>query len=69
MDWSLLIFVLVILLFAWRGFRGGIIASLGRVLAVIAGYTAAILGGGPAATWIDPRAKPLPRCDLILSCS
>jgi uncharacterized membrane protein required for colicin V production len=55
MDWSLLIFVVVILLFAWRGFRSGFVAALGRVLAVIAGYAAAILGGGPLAAWIETQ--------------
>ena len=46
MDWPLIIFVLVILLFAWRGFRGGFIKALGRVLTVLAGYGAAILFSG-----------------------
>jgi uncharacterized membrane protein required for colicin V production len=49
MDWSLVIFVVVTLLFAWRGFRSGFLRSLGRVCAVIAGYAAAILLGGPLA--------------------
>lgn len=53
MDWSLIIFVAVILLFAWRGFRSGFVRSLGRVLAVIAGYAAAILFGGRLAAWIE----------------
>ena len=43
MDWSLIIFTVVILLFAWRGFRGGFIKSLGRVFSVLAGYSAALL--------------------------
>jgi uncharacterized membrane protein required for colicin V production len=43
----------VILLFAWRGFRGGFIKSLGRVFTVLAGYAAAILYSGPLSSWIE----------------
>ncbi len=53
MDWSLIIFVVVILLFAWRGFRGGFIKSLGRVFTLLAGYAAAILFGGPLSAWVE----------------
>ncbi len=53
MDWSLIIFAVVILLFAWRGFRGGFIKSLGRVFTVLAGYAAAILYSGPLSSWIE----------------
>jgi len=53
MDWSLVIFTVVILLFAWRGFRGGFIKSLGRVFSVLAGYAAAILYSGPLSSWIE----------------
>jgi len=53
MDWSLIIFAVVILLFAWRGFRGGFIRSLGRVFTVLAGYAAAILYSGPLSSWIE----------------
>ena len=42
MDWSLIIFVVVVIIFAWRGFRSGFIRSLGRVCALVAGYVAAI---------------------------
>jgi hypothetical protein len=52
MDWSLIIFVVVTLLFAWRGFRGGFIKSLGRVFTVLAGYAAAILFSGPLSAWV-----------------
>jgi uncharacterized membrane protein required for colicin V production len=52
MDWSLIIFAVVILLFAWRGFRSGFIKSLGRVFTVLAGYAAAILYSGPLSSWI-----------------
>jgi len=53
MDWSLIIFAVVILLFAWRGFRNGFIKSLGRVFTVLAGYAAAILFSGPLSSWIE----------------
>jgi uncharacterized membrane protein required for colicin V production len=53
MDWSLIIFAVVILLFAWRGFRGGFIKSLGRVFTVLSGYAAAILYSGPLSSWIE----------------
>lgn len=53
MDWSLIIFTVVVLLFAWRGFRSGFIKSLGRVFTVLAGYAAAILYSGPLSSWIE----------------
>jgi uncharacterized membrane protein required for colicin V production len=53
MDWSLIIFAVVILLFAWRGFRGGFLKALGRVFTVLAGYAAAILYSGPLSSWIE----------------
>jgi uncharacterized membrane protein required for colicin V production len=53
MDWSLIIFAVVILLFAWRGFRGGFFKSLGRVFTVLAGYSAALLYSGPLSSWIE----------------
>ena len=53
MDWSLIIFVVVILLFAWRGFRGGFIKSLGRVFTVLAGYAATIFFSGPLSAWVE----------------
>jgi uncharacterized membrane protein required for colicin V production len=53
MDWSLIIFAVVILLFAWRGFRSGFIKSLGRVFIMLAGYAAAILYSGALSSWIE----------------
>jgi uncharacterized membrane protein required for colicin V production len=53
MDWSLIIFTVVILLFAWRGLRRGFTRSLGRVFTVLAGYAAAILYSGPMSSWIE----------------
>ena len=53
MDWSLIILIAVIALFAWRGFRSGFIRSLGRVFAILAGYTAAILFSTQLSAWIE----------------
>jgi len=53
MDWSLIIFTVVILLFAWRGLRSGFLKSLGRIFTVLAGYAAAILYSGPMSSWIE----------------
>ncbi len=43
MDWSLVIFVLVVMFFGYRGYRKGLQRSLSRVLSLLAGYVAAIL--------------------------
>lgn len=43
MDWSLVIFIVVVAFFAYRGYKNGLIKSLSRVLSLLAGYIAAIL--------------------------
>jgi len=43
MDWSLIIFVLIVVFFGYRGYRKGLQRSLSRVLSLLAGYVAAIL--------------------------
>jgi len=43
MDWSLLIFIVVMLFFAYRGYKKGLLKSLSRVFSLVAGYIAAIL--------------------------
>lgn len=43
MDWSLVIFITVIVFFAYRGYRKGLLKSLSRVISLVAGYIAAIL--------------------------
>lgn len=43
MDWSLLLFIVVMLFFAYRGYRIGLLQSLSRVFSLLAGYLAAIL--------------------------
>ena len=46
MDLSLLIFTIVIVYFAYRGYRNGLLKSISRVLSLIAGYACAILFTG-----------------------
>jgi uncharacterized membrane protein required for colicin V production len=43
MDWSLLIFIVVMLFFAYRGYKKGLLKSLSRIFSLVAGYIAAIL--------------------------
>ena len=43
MDWSLIVFAVVVLYFAYRGYRNGLLRSISRVLSLIAGYACAIL--------------------------
>lgn len=53
MDWSLIIFLLVILIFGYRGYRKGLVKSLGRILSVLAGYICAILYTGEASRLLE----------------
>jgi uncharacterized membrane protein required for colicin V production len=46
MDWSLIIFLVVVAFFTYRGYKKGLIRSLSRVLSLLAGYTASILFTG-----------------------
>lgn len=55
MDWSLLIFVITVAVFAWRGYRIGLLGSMSRVFALLAGYAAAILFTGSLADVIAAR--------------
>ena len=43
MDWPLVLFLVVVVFFAYRGYKKGLLRSLSRVLSLLAGYTAAIL--------------------------
>ncbi len=58
MDWSLLIFLLLVLLFAYRGYKNGVYKSVSRVCSLLAGYAGAIL-------FTDDLA-PLARAELGL---
>ncbi len=55
MNWSLILFVVVVALFAWRGFRSGFVKSVARVLAVVAGYASAILFAGDLSRLLEAR--------------
>ncbi|MCP4495004.1 MAG: CvpA family protein [Gammaproteobacteria bacterium] len=52
MDWSLIIFVVVVMFFGYRGYRKGLLKSLSRVLSLLAGYAAAVLYTGHISTII-----------------
>ena len=43
MDVSLIIFIAVVAIFAFRGYRNGLLKSLSRILSLISGYVVAIL--------------------------
>jgi uncharacterized membrane protein required for colicin V production len=51
-DWSLIIFIVVVLFVAYRGYKKGLIRSLSRVLSLLAGYVASILFTGQVAAII-----------------
>jgi len=53
MDWSLVIFVVVILFFAYRGYKKGLLKSLARILSVVAGYSCAFLYTGQASVIVE----------------
>ncbi|MDH3387645.1 MAG: CvpA family protein [Gammaproteobacteria bacterium] len=46
MDWSLVIVVCVVLYFAYRGYRNGLLKSVSRISSVLAGYLCAIFYTG-----------------------
>ena len=43
MDWSLVIFIVVVLFFVYRGYRKGLLGSISRVVSLVAGYVVAFL--------------------------
>ncbi len=49
MDWSLIIFLVVVAFFAYRGYKKGLVKSLSRVLSLLGGYLASILFTGQVA--------------------
>jgi uncharacterized membrane protein required for colicin V production len=53
MDWSLIIFVVVVIYFAFRGYRKGLFRSIARILSLVAGYIAAILYSGQLAAILE----------------
>lgn len=55
MDWSLVIFIAVIVFFAYRGYRKGLLRSLSRVISLVAGYIAAILYTSQFSTVVETQ--------------
>ena len=53
MDISLIIFVVVIAFFTFRGFRQGLLGALSRIVSLLAGYFAAILYAEPVGKIIE----------------
>ena len=49
MDWSLIIFLVIVAFFAYRGYKKGLVRSLSRVLSLLGGYLASILFTGQVA--------------------
>ena len=43
MDWSLVIFAVVVLWFAFRGYQNGLLKSVSRIVSLLAGYACAVL--------------------------
>lgn len=55
MDWSLVIFILVVLFFVYRGYQKGLLRSLSRVISLVAGYVVAILYTEQVAAILDSQ--------------
>ena len=57
MDWSLAIFVVVILFFAYRGYRNGLLKSVSRILGLVAGYIASILYSAQVSVILEQHSQ------------
>ena len=55
MDWSLVIFILVVLFFVYRGYQKGLLRSLSRIISLVAGYVVAILYTEQVAAILDSQ--------------
>ncbi len=55
MDWSIIIFIVVVLWFGFRGYQNGLLKSVSRILSLIAGYACAILLTGNFAQFIGSQ--------------
>lgn len=54
MDVSLIIFIVAIAFFVYRGYSRGLLKSLSRIVSLIAGYAAAILFSNPLSLQLGP---------------
>ena len=57
MDWPLIVFVVVIIYFGYRGFRHGFMKSVARILSLVAGYAAAILFAGDVSEIVEAQVQ------------
>ena len=55
MDWSLVIFIVVVLLFVYRGYQKGLLGSLSRIVSLVAGYVVAIFYTEQVAAILDSQ--------------
>lgn len=53
LDWSLIIFISIVIFFSYRGYKKGLLKSLCRVLSLLAGYISAILYSSKVASIIE----------------
>lgn len=68
MDISLIIFIVVVVFFVYRGYRHGFLKSLSRILSLVAGYLAAILFARPVSAMIE-TLYPLPGIAALIMAS
>ena len=57
MDWSLVIFIALILFFGWRGYKNGLRKMLARLLSLAAGYAASIFYSAAVAHWLETQTS------------
>ncbi len=57
MDWSLLIFIFVVLFFAYRGYKRGLLKSVSRVASLVAGYVAVLLYTEQVSTILESQSQ------------
>lgn len=57
MDWTLIVFVGIVLFFGYRGYRRGLLRSLARILSVVAGYACAIIYTEEASRLLEANSQ------------
>ncbi len=55
MDWSLFIFIAIVLLLGYRGYRNGLFKSLARISSIVAGYACAFVYSGQFSSIVETR--------------
>lgn len=56
MDWSLVIFVAIVLLMGYRGYRNGLLKSIARISSILVGYICAFLFSGQVASLVESNS-------------